>query len=207
MKLIIFGATGSVGRHLVGKALAAGHHVTAFSRRRDIGMPADGRLRAIRGDVLNPDQVAAAIEGQDAVLCAIGAGRRGGLRAPGTANIISGMKRHGVQRLICQTTLGVGESERNLDFFWKHIMFGLLLRPAFKDHALQEEHIRASGLDWTIVRPGAFTDGPETGVYRHGFPATARDLKLKISRADVARFMLDQLADPTYLHATPGLSY
>ena len=64
-----------------------------------------------------------------------------------------------------------------------------------------------SDLDWTIVRPAAFTDGELTGAYRHGFPPTKRDLSLKISRADVAGFMLDQLTDDTYLRKTPGLSY
>lgn len=207
MNVVIFGATGSVGRHLVRKALAAGHQVTAFSRKVDVGLPAHEKIRLVRGDVSNLDEVAAAIEGQDAVFCVFGAGRKGVVRAEGTKNIISGMKRHGVRRLVCQTTLGAGESEQNLNFFWRYVMFGLLLRPALEDHARQEEHVRASDLDWTIVRPGGFTDGAETGLYKHGFPATERDLKLKISRADVARFMLDQLGDPTYLHATPGLSY
>lgn len=207
MNIVIFGATGSVGRHLVRKALAAGHQVTAFSRKVDVGIPAHEKIRVVRGDVSHPNEVAAAIEGQDAVFCVLGAGRKGVVRTEGTKNIIAGMKQHGVNRLVCQTTLGAGESEQTLNFFWRYIMFGLLLRPAFKDHAKQEEHVRGSGLDWTIVRPAEFTDGAETGVYKHGFPANERDLKLKISRADVARFMLDQLDDPTYLHATPGLSY
>ncbi|MEW5957587.1 MAG: NAD(P)H-binding protein, partial [Chloroflexota bacterium] len=64
-----------------------------------------------------------------------------------------------------------------------------------------------SRLDWTIVRPAAFTNGARTSVYRHGFSATDKRLKLKISRADVADFMLKQLTDDTYLHQTPGLSY
>lgn len=86
-------------------------------------------------------------------------------------------------------------------------MFGLLLRKAFADHVLQEEYVKQSRLDWTIVRPGAFTDGALTGEYRHGFSATDKGITLKISRADVADFMLKQLVDETYLHATPGLSY
>jgi len=86
-------------------------------------------------------------------------------------------------------------------------MFGLLLRPAMADHQLQEDHIRASDVDWTIVRPAAFTDGPLTGAYRHGFKGTSREgLALKISRADVAHFMLQQLNSDIYLHQAPGLS-
>ncbi|MNS30408.1 hypothetical protein D3C72_624410 [compost metagenome] len=117
------------------------------------------------------------------------------------------MKKTGVQRLICQTTLGAGDSRSNLNFLWKHIMFGMLLRKAYEDHQLQEKYVRQSNLDWIIVRPGAFTDGARSGMYRHGFSVNDKSLKLKISRADVADFMLKQLIDNTYLHKTPGLSY
>ena len=86
-------------------------------------------------------------------------------------------------------------------------MFGLLLREVYADHEAQDAFVRQSALDWTIVRPGAFTDGPATGAYRHGFPPTEANLKLKISRADVADFMLRQLTDDNYLRRAPGLSY
>ena len=86
-------------------------------------------------------------------------------------------------------------------------MFGMLLRPAYNDHELQESYVRESSLEWTIVRPAAFTDGERTGQYRHGFPGTDKTTTLKISRADVADFMLKQLSDNEYLHKTPGLSY
>jgi hypothetical protein len=117
------------------------------------------------------------------------------------------MERTDVRRFICQSTLGVGDSRGNLNFFWKHIMFGFLLRRAYADHVSQEDCVTQSQLDWTIVRPAAFTDGDRTGEYRHGFSGTARALKLKVARADVAEFMLKQLTDRTYLHKTPGLSY
>ena len=75
------------------------------------------------------------------------------------------------------------------------------------DHLEQEQHVRDSGLDWTIVRPAAFTDGERTGQYRHGFAAQAEGLTLKISRADVADFMMRQLRSLDYLRKTPALSY
>ena len=86
-------------------------------------------------------------------------------------------------------------------------MFGMLLRAAFVDHVAQEEYVMRSGLEWTIVRPAAYTDGERTGNYRRGFPAAAKGLKLKISRADVADFALQQLTDNSYVHETPGVSY
>ncbi|MGB7300362.1 MAG: SDR family oxidoreductase [Burkholderiaceae bacterium] len=205
MKVIIFGATGTVGRHLVEQAVLAGDEVSAFARR---DKPASNGVHWIQGDVLNRLAVSEAVAGHDAVFCALGAGRHGGVRSEGTANIIAAMKDNGVRRLICQSTLGAGDSDGNLTFFWRYFMFGFLLRPAFADHQAQEKHVRNSGLEWTIVRPAAFTDGPLTGRYQHGFSGSSpRGLSLKISRADVAHFMRQQLATDRYLNATPGLSY
>ncbi|MEQ1763300.1 MAG: SDR family oxidoreductase [Pyrinomonadaceae bacterium] len=207
MKLAIFGATGSVGRLAVNQALEQGHTVTALVRDPGkIEIRPEG-LRLIKGDVMNAAAVGQAVQDQDAVLCILGAGRKGKVRSEGTRQIIEAMKQARVKRLICQSSLGVGDSRGNLNFVWKYIMFGLLLRPAYADHVLQEEYVMKSGLDWTIIRPAAFTDGPRTGVYQHGFTGAAEGLTLKISRADVADFLIKQLSDNTYLHKTPGLSY
>jgi putative NADH-flavin reductase len=209
MKLIIFGATGSVGRHLVSQALSQGHEVTAFARTPG-ALEIDGADSAptvVKGDVLDAGSVEGAVAGHDAVICALGAGRKGGVRSVGTRNIVRAMENTGVKRLICQSTLGVGDSAGNLNFFWKHVMFGWLLKKAFADHVEQEAYVRESDLDWVIVRPAAFTDGPVTGEYKHGFASTDEGLTLKISRADVAHFILGQLEDDTYLRRTPGLSY
>jgi len=206
MKLIIFGSTGTIGQHLVTQALAQGHEVTAFARRPERIEITHNNLTRISGDVLDPDSVKAGIEGHDAVIIALGAGRNGGIRAIGTTHIIDAMKKLGLRRLICQSTLGVGDSHQNLNFLWKYIMFGILLRPAFADHVAQEAAIKQSHLDWIIVRAGAFTDGPATGAYKHGFSPDEKNLQLKISRADVAGFILQQLTHDNYLHKAPGLS-
>ena len=117
------------------------------------------------------------------------------------------MKKTGLKRLICLSTLGAGDSFSNLTFFWKNIMFGWFLKEAFIDHQLQEKYILQSDLDWIIVRPAAFTDGRKTGKYKHGFASNAQSLKLKISRSDVSHFMLQQIENNSYVHKTPGLSY
>ena len=207
MRVLVFGATGSVGRHIVEQGLGRGHEVTAFVRDPSGLEVEHERLTVFRGDVLDAASVEEAMRGQEAVLCSIGAGRKGRVRSEGTRNIVRAMEGVGVRRLVCQTTLGVGESSGNLDFFWKYVMFGFLLREALVDHEQQEAYVRRSVLDWTIVRPAAFTDGGRTGEYRHGFPSVKKGLKLKISRADVAGFMLDQMEDDAYLRQTPGLSY
>lgn len=208
MKMIVFGASGTIGRELVRQALEQGHQITAFVRNpQKVADLQHKNLRLYSGDVLDGTSVENAMPGHDAVFCALGAGRGDKVRAIGTKHILEAMEKNGIRRFIVQTTLGCGDSYGNLNFFWKRIMFGWFLKKAFLDHELQEQYILGSGVDWTIVRPGAFTDGPRTGRYRHGFAADARGLKLKISRADVADFMLRQLEDTTYLRRTPGLSY
>ena len=207
MRLIIFGSTGSVGRLLVEQALQDDHVVTAFLRDPGKLTIAHTNLKIIRGDVLDYQSVEKAMKNQEVVLCTLGAGSKGTVRAEGTRNIVRAMESNGVKRLICQSTLGAGNSKANLNFFWKHIMFGMLLKQAYMDHELQENYVIQSKLDWTIVRPAAFTDGSRTGNYRHGFGPHEKGLTLKISRADVADFILNQVAQNTYLRKTPGQSY
>src|SRR5687767_14582281 len=186
MKIAIFGATGSVGRKAVNQALDERHVVTAFVRDGSKLGVQDTDLRIVEGDVADLVSVEEAVKGQEAVLCVLGAGRKGNIRSEGTKNIITAMKNKGVRRLICQSTLGAGDSRPDLNFWWKYVMFGLLLRPAYADHQRQEEFVRQSDLDWTIIRPAAFTDGPRTGKYKHGFSNDDKTLTLKIARADVA---------------------
>lgn len=209
MKIVVFGATGGTGREIVQQALEVGHAVTAFARSPD-------KLRGIeheqltvhQGDVLDPQPVEQAIAGQEAVLSALGAGaQRSNLREAGTRNIIEAMQKQGVPRLISLSSMGVGESAGNLTLFLKYVIVPLFLKKAFEDHERQEALVRQSGLQWTLVRPPHLIDGPRTGNYQHGFPATERNLKFTISRADVADFMLKQLADERYIHQSPGVSY
>lgn len=206
MKVIVFGATGTVGKHIVEQALEQGHHVTAFTRNPASVQVQHERLSVAQGDVKDATSAAKAVAGHDAVIVALGGGRNGNVRAPGTAAVIEAMRQTGVRRLIVQSTLGAGDSRVYLNFLWKRIMFGMLLRAAYADHQVQEQHVRASDLDWTIVRPSAFTDGPRTGEYLRGFSPEVKS-KLKISRADVADFVLEQLTDDSYLRRTPAASY
>jgi putative NADH-flavin reductase len=209
MKLLVFGATGGTGRELVEQALAQGHEVTAYARNpAKLGDITHARLQVIRGDVLDAAAVEQAVPGHDAVVCAIGAGAgRTSLREDGTRNIVRAMEKVGVRRLICQSSMGVGDSRANLGFLTKCVIVPVFLRHAFADHERQEAVVKESDLDWTIVRPPHLKDGPRTGAYRHGFPTTDTGIQGQISRADVADFMLKQLTEDTYLHQTPGLSY
>jgi putative NADH-flavin reductase len=206
-KLLIFGATGTIGRELVEQALEKGGRVTAFVRSPAKFDLQHENLRVAAGDVLDPASVEKALIGQEAVLIALGAGSKGTVRSEGTRNIVRAMENAGIRRLICLSSLGVGDSRDTLNFFWKYVMFGLLLRKAYADHEAQEDFVKQSGLDWTIVRPAAFTDDQFTGNYKVGVTGADKTLKLKISRADVADFMLKQVMDDRYIKKTPGISY
>jgi putative NADH-flavin reductase len=209
MKLTVFGSTGRTGRELLAQALDQGHDVVACARTpAKIDDMNHERLRVVQGDVLDPAAVGDAIAGQQAVLFAAGTGpERTTLREDGTRIVVEAMGKAGVRRLICLSSLGVGDSRANLGFFTKYVIVSVYLRHAFADHERQEAIVKRSALDWIIVRPPHLTDGPHTGAYRHGFPPNDKQIAGKISRADVADFMLKQLTDDTYLRQTPGVSY
>ena len=207
MQVIIFGATGSLGSQVVKEALAKGYAVKAFTRNADkLKTIKNAQLQIVQGDVLNFEDVQNAVKGADAVLCCLGDGAKGTVRALGTQNIVNAMEHLGLKRLICQTTLGLGDSWINLNFFWKYIMFGLLLKKAFNDHKLQEGYIYESNLDFTIVRPSAFTNEPSTKNFKVGFDAQTKHLRLKISRTDVAYFMVEQLSTEKFIKKTISIS-
>lgn len=208
MNLLVFGASGGTGRQLVEQALGQGHHVTAFVRNPAKFTLQHPRLRLFEGDVQDARAVQQAVPGHDAVLSALGApaGRRDAVRSAGTGHILQAMQQAGVRRFVCLTTLGLGDSRPALPWLYRYVLVPLLLRYAFADSERQEALIRRSSLDWTIARPGTLTDGPRTGHYHHGFAPTAR-LPMRIARADVADFMLQQLTDATYLRREASLSY
>ena len=208
MKVIVFGATGSVGKLAVANLLKKEIEVTAFSRSPERLNIAHENLDLFSGNAFSRTDVSNAIKGHDAVIVALGSGRsrKSTIRSKGTMNIIQGMQEHGIDRMICQTTLGAHESWTNLNFFWKRIMFGFWLKTVFLEHELQENLIQVSGLDWTIVRPSAFTDGPATGAFNIDFSPSFRNLKLQISRLDVANFLSTQLSDLSYIQRAVSIS-
>lgn len=208
MRILIFGSTGGVGRELVGQALNQGHIVTAFARpsaKLDIN---DRSLEIVQGDVMDLPAVQRAIPGHDAVLAALGSPpvRNTKVRSEGTRHIIRAMETAGTRRLVSVSTLGVGDSWQLLPRKYK-VAFRSLLRNVLAAHRQQELYLAQSALDWTIVRPGAYVEGGHTGQYRYGFASTDQTIRAEISRADVADFMLKQLADDTYIRCTPGVSY
>jgi putative NADH-flavin reductase len=209
MNIVIFGATGPSGRLIVEQALDQGHNVTAFARNPDAVNIHKDKLTVIKGDILDPSAVENAISGKDAVLSALGVRKlgRNTILSEGTKNIITAMKKCGVKRFVCMTSLGVGDSKGQTAWFFDKIIQPFVLRNIFNDKEVQERLVMDSELDWIIVRPAGLTNGPRTGAYKHWVGEPKAPITSRISRADVADFMLKQLTDDTYLRKTPGQSY
>jgi len=207
-RILIFGATGGTGQELVKQALDQGNLVTAFVRTPKKMEISHHNLTVIQGNVLNYKDVLNAIDDHEVIFCNLGmpASDKSTLRADGTTNIVNAMKEKGVKRLICQTSLGYADSKEVLPWHMKYIIVPFILKNAFRDHEIQETVIENTALDWTIVRPGNMTNGKLTKKYKHGFEPQD-NIKLKISRADVAHFMLNQMDEDIYLSEKVGLSY
>ena len=212
MKILIFGASGRTGMELVKQALELGHEVTAFVRDPKKILTHHQNLTIAQGDVQDFASIDRAMAGQEVVLSALGSPtlKQNTIISEGMKCIIEAMKRHGVRRLICESSLGVGDSKRLMGgsiggVVFRTIFMGFVLKHVFADKELEEVSIRESGLEWIIVRPGGLTDAPKTGVCRTLNSDAKPPKATQISRADVADFMLKQISDDTWLHKTPGI--
>jgi putative NADH-flavin reductase len=208
MRVVVFGATGGVGRRLVEAALTKDYWVTAAVRdpaRLTIAHP---RLQAVRCDVLDPITIGPAVARQDAVLCALGAENRGptALCSDGGRNIVQQMLRVGVRRIVFLSNFGVldekasGHRQSLLLFLARRF-----LRHTLADHRRAIDEIRRLAPEWIIVRPLPMNDGPPAGAYR----VAVDDLPprgTRISRADVADFMLRQVTSDEYLGKIPSIA-
>jgi len=160
--------------------------------------------------VLDINSLIEASKNQDAVLCALGHKRwfyPNNVLSTGTGNIITAMQANGVKRLICETSLGLGNSFGKMGIYYTFFVIPFILPLYFWDKRKQESIIRNCNLDWTIVRPGALNNKKARGIYKEGPGIGNYFITVRISRADVANFMLNQIDNKKYYHSTPGLSW
>jgi putative NADH-flavin reductase len=203
MKLLILGATGLTGRQLVRQALDAGHSVAALVR--DPRKVTDS-IEVVQSDAANSSAVAGAVRGRDAVLSALGTSKsfKGGIMTRAVTVLLPAMEQAGVKRLLLVSAFGVGESFNEASAIQK-FFFRSVLRSIYADKEKADAMIQASALQWTIARPVALTNGPRTGKYRvgehlqlSGFP--------KVSRADVADFMIRELTEQAWVRKTVAIA-
>jgi uncharacterized protein YbjT (DUF2867 family) len=206
----VIGASKGIGLETVKQALEAGHHVRALARSAPRIPVSHAQLEKMKGNALDRETVERALDGIDVVIQTLGIS--GGpdilfkpirLFSDSTRILVAAMEAKPVKRLICVTGLGAGESRGRGNLLYNAVI-GLILVRVYDDKTLQEQIIRNSTLDWVIARPGVLTNKARTGRYK--VLTDPRDWRTGfISRADVADFLVKQIADDAYLRQAPVL--
>jgi putative NADH-flavin reductase len=204
MKVLILGASGGVGRLAVQEAQAAGHAVTAQGRSAERLAALPEPVRRVVADPRDVVALAAAVAGLDAVLYALGESGFGPttLFSDSTRALVEAMRRCGVPRLVAITGVGAGETRGHGGFVYDRIVFPLFTARKYADKDRQEALIRASGLDWTILRPAPFA-GSAGAAPLEVHETVVPGLSLtRITRGEVARVAVGLLSDPLSVRRT-----
>ena len=206
MKVLVIGATGLTGKLAVQQLLLQGYEVTAFARNPADVTPAHASLRTVKGDARDLASLEAAVTGQDAVLAAFGPRSlsKDDLQEVFARNLIAAMTKSGVKRLVNLSAWGSGDSRPHSNFMFK-IIRDTLLRNVFADKDRGEALLIASDLDWTNVRPGQLINDPARGGVKASLDPAG--LKPKMTRADLATFMIEQLTSDTWVRKSPLIGY
>lgn len=208
MRVLIIGASSGIGLEATRQALGAGYQVRALARSAGRMPISDRNLEKFPGDALRPEEMKAALVDVDVAIQTLGVGLGALLRpvhlfSDATKVLITAMKAQGVKRLISVTGFGAGDSRARIGCL-QRAPFRLVFGRAYDDKSVQEQLIKESGLDWTIVRPGILTNGPQTGLYRVLREASQWRNGM-ISRADVAGFLVRQIEDRECVRQAPVL--
>jgi putative NADH-flavin reductase len=209
-KIALFGASGKTGQQFLEQALAKGYSIKALVRTPEKLTQKSKNLEVIQGDVLNPADVAQAIEGTDLVVSLFGhvKGSPEWLQTDGTKNIVSAMKQYGIVRIISLSGGGLPFPEKDKPKFADKLIRGIMkiaVPKILNDAQKHYEVLQSSGLDWTIVRGPRLTDGIKQNKYRVGWVGV--NASTQISRADLADFIVKQIEDKSFYSQMPFVSY
>lgn len=200
MKLLVLGATGPTGHHVVERALEHGDEVTALARRPEALEPLAGRVAAVAGDATSAEDVARAMDGQDAAISALGRStsiRADALFSRSATAVAEAAAKTGLKRLVWLSSYGVGDTFASASLPQK-AMYKSFLRNIYADKAVSEKTLRAAGLDLTLVYPTTLTNGPAQGTYQVDDRLPMKGAPT-ISRADVGHFLHLAAHDPAWI--------
>jgi uncharacterized protein YbjT (DUF2867 family) len=210
MKVLVIGATGGTGRHAVRKLLDRGHEVTAWARRPSaVAAPgADDRLRVVNGEARDAGSIDRAVAGQDTILVAFGARslRKDDVQEALMRNLIAAMMHHGVRRLVNLSAWGLNNDQAvTSSLFFEYFFRPIFLRHIWADKQRAEALLAASGLDYVNVQPGRLLDAPPQGGVLASLDG--RGLRPRMTREDLAEFMVDQLESDQWLGKSVVVGY
>jgi len=211
MKVVIFGATGFVGKRVLNEALAQNHQVTILVRNKSAVTIQNENLTVIEGNVMDRNHISAVLKNQDAVIQCLGVLERSAkptsFMSEVTKTIVGEMERAGVSRLISMSNIGAGNSVgHNPWYFTKIILpyFMKWLKVVIDDKNRMEPVIMSSHLNWTIVRCPNIVDKPAKGNTH--ITLDGKGLKLSITLSDLAKFLVRQLVDKSFYRQAPSVS-
>lgn len=211
MRITIIGATGPSGLLVVEQALDRGWSVNAVVRSpQKLGDLAQ-RVRITVGDVFDPTVLSEALAGTDAAVSVIGA--PAGFGSKGATQVYSkaasalreALPGAGVRRLVFCTSAGVEKHDPSEKFIYRLLVKPLFLQRGYDDMALAESMIRATDLEWVLVRPGRLVDEEPSGDLRVSARLRPRG-GVDVSRSSLARFILNQVEHDDWVRGTPTLA-
>jgi len=209
MKIAVFGSTGPTGREVVAQALAEGDEVVAFARNPSKLGLTDVRFTMVEGELSDRAQIERAIGGVDAVVSTLGprGGSRGKPLTQGMQNIVAAMDKLGVRRIVITSTLSAKDQNDKRGLTARALVFivKLAMRPAYDEIVSVAETLRASDLDWTILRMTMLNNKAKSGRVRAGYLGRGGAASF-IARADVAGFILQFLREGKYVRQAPAIS-
>lgn len=195
-RIVVIGANGGIGKHVVTLALNQGYHVTAILRNTTKLSLIDRNLQVVEGDILKRETFEPCLAGADLVVSAIGKNstKKTALYSKGVENLIHAMNRAQVKRafFISASGLEVNPTHSFMVRFATRYILQRILKHMYADLERMEHMIKQSALDWTIVRPPRLTDGPVTGTYRVAIGKILNN-PLVISRANTAHFIVHNI--------------
>lgn len=209
MKIAVFGSTGPSGQLIVKYALSKGYEVTAYARNPSKINFQDKNLTVIEGTLSDIPAIEHAVSGAQAVVSILGATTnvKNTELSDGTQNIIDAMKKYHVRRLVAMGTASVDDA--NDRPVWKFRLLVKIVKSlipgAYNEIRRIGSRVKQSGLDWTLIRLAMLANGPAKGIKHVGYYGID-DINLTVTRADLAKFFVDQVENSEYIQKAPAIS-